>query len=87
VLQTSQSSPDILTAFSEYRSANADHRCAFFNRDLKIVTHAHRKLARAFTEVTLSLQHVSQLSQSLEVRPRAIGILKIWRESHQANEP
>jgi len=66
--------------------SQAHHRRSFFNRNLKVVAHAHRELAGTFTKMSLRLQFVAQLAQCFEVGTRTVGIFEVRRQGHQSNQ-
>src|SRR6059058_6200408 len=71
---------------SENRRAYAKHRRAFFNRDLVIVRHAHRKLAEAIAERALFANLIAHFTQPAEEWSRFFRFVKERRQSHQANQ-
>ena len=73
-------------ALTEKRGTNPQHRRAFFDSDLKIMRHAHGKLAALGAKMSLGLHRVAQLTQSLEVRSYALCVFKEGRKHHQASQ-
>src|ERR1051325_3210364 len=72
-----------LSPLAKDRGSHPDYGRAFFNRNFKIMTHAHRQLAPAFAEMLLLPQFVAQLAQRLEIRARAIRVFKVRRQGHE----
>ena len=57
---------------------------SFFNRDFKIVGHAHRQHIRADRGQVSPRDLITQRDQSAKVRPRFLRVFAKWRDSHQS---
>src|ERR1051326_6880503 len=70
-------------ARSEQRGADADQCRALFDRDLEILTHAHRKLLQIDIGRLHRIALVPQIAQLLKVGPCLFRVLEEWRYHHQ----
>src|SRR5262249_39490529 len=66
--------------------ADAHAGRAFFNRDLKIVRHAHGERVQVNAGQLARRNLVAQVAEQAKVRPRSFGVLSERRDRHQAAE-
>lgn len=71
-------------AFAEYRRADADFRRALFDRDIKIVAHAHGK-NREFASQAAA-DGIAQFAQFAKVRASALGIFDEGWNGHEPDQ-
>src|SRR5262245_48787549 len=73
-------------AFTEERGTDSDHRCAFLNRHLEVVTHPHRELSETALCGAIAIQALEHFAQSSEIRPRSFGRFEERRQSHETGK-